>query len=183
MLSFLLTLIEEESDKELFTGIYKNYEKQMWYAANEILKDNQLAEDAVQNTFMSVIRNIETIRKLKNDGYLQAYLIRSAKNSALDIARKRKKEAAILNNREDGVQIEDIEFGKIDDNDHLMYLLNKLPSCYVDVLTYRYVFDLPEKMIAENLHLNLNTVRQRIFRGKKLFSEIYQKEMPRYEAK
>ena len=50
--------IEEENDRIKFEKIYSLYKNKMWYAANQILSDAYLSEDAVHNAFIGIAKNI-----------------------------------------------------------------------------------------------------------------------------
>lgn len=54
----------------------------------------------------------------------------------------------------------------------LKELLQKLPDAYREVLMLRVMEDLSYEEIAERLHLPLNTVSTKIFKGKKLLAGI-----------
>ena len=56
MLTFYLSLIETEEDKSKFENIYETYRKVMFYTANQILKDEYLAEDAVHSAFLRILK-------------------------------------------------------------------------------------------------------------------------------
>lgn len=58
MLSFYLTLIDEPSDKEKFTEIYEHYKGMMMQKAMSILHSSALAEEAVQESFVKIAKNI-----------------------------------------------------------------------------------------------------------------------------
>lgn len=46
----LLAMIDNEEDKSKFEQLYNQYKQLMFYIANGILHDENLAEDAVQHT-------------------------------------------------------------------------------------------------------------------------------------
>ena len=58
MLSFYLTLVDGEEDKNKLERLYELYRLKMWYTANRILSDGFLAEDAVHDAFIGVAKNI-----------------------------------------------------------------------------------------------------------------------------
>ena len=89
MLVFYTLLIEEESDKAKFEKIYTLYKKKMWYAANSVLNDSHLAEDAVHNAFIGIAKNMKRIDDADSHKTL-SYVITAAKNAAIDILRKNK---------------------------------------------------------------------------------------------
>ena len=45
-------MIDKPEDKNKFEQLYMKYRRQMFYIANQILKDEYLAEDAVHSTLL-----------------------------------------------------------------------------------------------------------------------------------
>ena len=67
MLAYFLAILESEADKKRFTEIYEQYHGLIEKTAMRILKNQQDAEDAVQNTFVQIIRHFEkTFEKILN---------------------------------------------------------------------------------------------------------------------
>ena len=66
MLQLFLTLIEEETEKERFERLYYRYQDLMYCFAVEILRDEHLAEDAVQEAFFCVARNFRKVGKVES---------------------------------------------------------------------------------------------------------------------
>jgi len=81
MLLFYLNLIDNEEDQSKFQMIYETYNKSMLFKATEILKDEYLAEDAVQEAFLQISRNIKTIRT-DYPGETKNYVITIVQNCA-----------------------------------------------------------------------------------------------------
>ncbi len=182
MLFFLLALIDEESDKVFFTGLYSKYQKQMWLKAYEVLKDNGYAEDAVQTAFCGIAKNIKTVRSL-NEPCIRHYLLISARNAAIDIVKKSSNEISIgtFCGRFDSSGLIDLE--QAEERDCIFHVLSQMPQIYRDVLYLLLVSNLSEKEISNVLNLKINTVRQQVSRGKKLFATLYEKEMAENETK
>ena len=53
MLLFL-SMLETPEEQSKFTKLYETYRYLLWYVAKDILKDKDLAEDAVQELFALV---------------------------------------------------------------------------------------------------------------------------------
>lgn len=71
-----LSLIETEEDKIKFEDIFNSYKKTMYYVANSILKDEHYSHDAVQNSFLKIIKNIDKIEDVKSNktkGFIVTY--------------------------------------------------------------------------------------------------------------
>lgn len=63
MLSFFFSVLESDADRQIFTVLYAQYHTKLESVAIRILKNQSDAEDAVQNTFMQVIRHFEKFIK------------------------------------------------------------------------------------------------------------------------
>lgn len=182
MLLLLLTLIEEESDRELFTRVYEEYQKQMYTFAYSMLKDIQLSEDATHDVFTRIAINVKVLKKVKSES-MRSYLLIATRNASLDILKKRNKVNTV--NIDDFYSLHDIKssnaFKNLEEEKFIVEVLSKLPTKYTDVMYLRYVAGLTDKDIAQQLNRQINTVRQQASRGKKLFVELYEKELNNIE--
>lgn len=61
MLQECLQIIEEEGEKKRFQALYDTYVYKLQYFVEYIIKDKQLAEDAVQESFMYLAINFHEI--------------------------------------------------------------------------------------------------------------------------
>lgn len=172
MLVFYTLLIEEESDKAKFEKIYTLYRKKMWYAANSILNDSHLAEDAVHNAFIGIAKNMKRIEDADSQKTL-SYVITAAKNAAIDILRKNK-----------GIQETDIDelydvsdkesgsfYKAFEAENFIEKTLAAMPAVYRDVLYLLVVEQMTEKEIAELLGRKPGTVHQQVRRGRMILKE------------
>ena len=64
MLSVFLMMLDSEDEKSRFIRLYEQYRKLMHYVAREILKDDHLAEDAVQEAFLRIAKNFHKIDEI-----------------------------------------------------------------------------------------------------------------------
>ncbi len=176
MLILFLALMDEESDKEKFTQIYNLHKQKMWYAARKILKDDQLAEDAVHDAFIGIAKHIGSIKEADSPA-AAAYVTTAAKNCALTMLRKSAPKGTV-----DISEIFDLSddsasdaFGKVETEEFVKAILLKMPETYRDVLYYFFVENMSEKEIAQLLSKNVNAVRQQVYRGRKFFKEQIKK--------
>ncbi len=181
MLLYLLAMIDDESDREFFEKLFTEYEKKMWFKANEILHDEALAEDAVQNTFLKIAKKIKYIREI-NEACIWTYLSIAAGNSAKDIIKKINKEIAATNEYLDTLAFED-ELSAKDERDFILYVLDQVPGLHVDVMRLYFLYGCSQKEIATLLDMNINTVRQHVSRGRRKFIELYNMETEELNAK
>lgn len=59
MLSFYLSMLEADEDKNKFEELYMKYRDDMYNIAFSILHNCEDAEDAVHDTFVSIANNFE----------------------------------------------------------------------------------------------------------------------------
>ena len=64
MLAILMTAAAESGEAEKFTAIYERYHRILLRLACSILKEQQAAEDAVQNASLNILRNLDKIDEI-----------------------------------------------------------------------------------------------------------------------
>ena len=90
MLSALLSMINDETDKELVRSLYEANEQLMYNVAYNILHNRTDAEDAVQDSFVSVINHLEKIREI-DCNETRFYLVIVVKNISLNMLKKKQR--------------------------------------------------------------------------------------------
>ncbi len=168
MLCYLL-LMEDEEEKRKFERIYLNYRQTMFFVANDILKDDYLAEDAVHLAFLRLVNHLDKVDE-ENHLRTKSFLTIIVEHIAIDIYRKRKKENNISYEEISGQILE--ETCDAENNNRAVEAILKLPIIYSSVLRLRYVQGYDNEEIAEMLHITGDNVRQRISRGKKLLADM-----------
>lgn len=171
MLMFLLSAIETDEGRALFIDLYEKYHDRMEQAALRIVKDSHDAEDAVQNAYLQIIRNLDKVLEIpcKNRGF---WCVSILKNEALTILRKKKKLVLIEELEETPIAVpeETLSYKEI------VQLFAKLPDTYRSVLEMRFILGYSGKEIANHLGLTENTVNVRINRGRAILRKIAEKE-------
>ena len=87
MLSMLLAMLETEEDRERFLKLHGAYEKKLYAVAVRVLGDRTAAEDAVQQTWLQIIRRWDRVSQLPWSE-TEGYLVTAVKNTAVDMLRK-----------------------------------------------------------------------------------------------
>ena len=170
MLAFLLSTLESNEDKEIFTKIYEQYRPLMERTATRILKEPSDIEDAVQNAFVQIISHFDKIYEIPREE-LPFWIISIVKNEALLIIRKSQKTVSIEN--WDGYVIES---ENVLDYTELVNLFTKLPLSYRAVLEMKILHGYSDKEIATHLGISETAVSTRASRGRTLLREIVRKE-------
>ena len=172
MLIYLL-MIETEEDKNKFVQLYEKYRKLMFYVANQILKDEYLAEDAVHHTFIKIIENLDNISEI-DCHKTKSYIVTMVRNCSINLYNQRKRHPLVSLDSEEKIGSD--ETFEIEEEDSLVKAVANLPEIYKAVLTLKYVQEFSNFEIAEMLDISEPTVRKRLERGKSKVQETLEKE-------
>ena len=180
---FMLSIPAEPEDHSLFEDIYKGYYKQMLYVANKILENPADAEDAVQDALLRIARNISSLR-CQETWAIRGYVLTVAKNSALNILRKRNKILSVNNEIAENYTLEDPVFQEVVnsmDYERLVHAIRHMDPLYRQVLTLVYIHKQTPKEVADLLDRKVDTIRKQLNRGKRLLLDYCKKEGFDYE--
>jgi len=146
----------------------------MFYIANQILKDEYLAEDATHQAFLKIIENIDKIEDV-HCHKTKSYIVIIVKNNAINLYNKRKRNTTIpLEQME--FCISDESFSRLEDLDYLTKTVKKLPVIYKEVLALKYVQECSNAEIAQTLGISEATVRKRLERARHKLEESLKQE-------
>lgn len=173
MMFIYLSMIETEEDKNKFVLLYEKYRKLMFYVANQILKDEYLAEDAVHHTFIKIIENLDKISEI-DCHKTKSYIVIMVRNCSINLYNQRKRHPWVSFDSE--IEIESDETFQIEEDDALVKAIANLPEIYNAVLTLKYVQEFSNSEIAETLDISEPTVRKRLERAKSKVQEALEKE-------
>lgn len=175
MLFLYLSAIDSPEDKRKFERIYLEYRQTMFYAANQILRDDHAAEDAVHQAFLRIINHLEKIDE--NDCHkTKAFLVVISEHIAIDIYRKRKRESTVSFDEVE-IYLPDNKSILDDCFNSVTLAISQLPINYSTVLRLKFTQGYSDSEIAELLHISEDNVRQRISRAKKKLSQNLNREV------
>ena len=171
-------------DREAERIIFEQYYKRVYYAAYYIIKDQDLAEDIVQETFMKAFKNLHTVLDVEKMG---AWLSIIATRTAIDHLRRLSKwndfttSDVYIDTESDTLQsdyVSTVETGleKAYVKELLLGEIDKLKPDHKEVLILFYHYDLSYEEIADQLDVKLSTVKTRMFRAKKKLKESIEQQ-------
>lgn len=152
---------------------YELYEQKMFRVALSVLHDEKLAEDAVQNAFLQLIRHKVYFRKADSDD-CKRYIITVIKNASINIYNKRCNENRIVSysdNLEEICGEQAIEDDKNEPAAECTPLLNSLPPKYYNVVNCLVIHDYSVAETAEMLGITEANVRKRYERARKMMRQ------------
>lgn len=178
----LLLSIENNADLLKAERLYEQYKYLMYSEANKILQDRQLAEDAVQQSFIKIIDNLHKIDEI-NCPRTRNFLVIICVNAAKSIYNK----SLNLNKRGDMIDVIDADIADtgtdpldiLADKDSVQQItraIEALNPIYRDVLLLKQAYGYGPKGIAELLEIPEETVKKRLARARKTLSRVLEKE-------
>ena len=159
-----------QGSNEAFDILLKRHQDRIFNYILRIIKNEDIANDIFQETFVKAILTIKQGRYTEN-GKFPAWISRIAHNLIIDYYRQEKSENLqssdledidILNRKELCEQtIEDIIISEQITSD-VKYLIEELPELQKEVLNMRYYQNLSFKEIAEITGVSINTALGRM---------------------
>lgn len=131
----------------------------LWHAPNR-----DLAEDAVQETFLKMIRYFDTYT---HSGKFRAFLYRIAANVCADMKKRKWMTEVPLEDNAQEVEYTEYGFAKADGDLQLLDMVRDLEEEMKEIVLLKFGQDLTLKEIAEVLHLPMRTVQSRLRRSLK----------------
>ncbi len=159
--------------------LYNKYKFFMYNQAYSILNDNYLAEDAVHQSFIKIIRNISKIEEI-DSVKTKNFLAVICRNVAIDLYNEKKKKFVSIENIE---ILEDrrLEFPNeiIISNENVRRIkkaINSLPIIYKDVLILERLYGYTEKEVAKLLDISVEAAYKRSIRARKILLKILERD-------
>lgn len=159
---------------EKLEKLYAKHRKRMYGIAMSVLHNSHDAEDALHSAFLSVAKNIEKLGDPDSDK-TAAYLLRAAKNTALNVCAKRNTLASrevSVGSHSDVCDIGDAlaDATEKPQSGSLLNCMESLPDKYSIALELHFIEKYSIAQTAEILGENVSTVKQRLVRGKKMLA-------------
>lgn len=175
MLFFYLSLLETQEEKTKFEQLYETYRKLMKYIAAGILHDEFLAEDAVHDAFLKLMRYLDDIDEIASPK-TKSFVIIITESISKDLYAKRKHNQVVY--------LEDNESLLVQEDTCLQHFnlamiaakIKSLPDIYRNILILRYIHGYNSKEIAEILSLNDAVVRKRLERARRELTVLLREE-------
>ncbi|MBD5386217.1 sigma-70 family RNA polymerase sigma factor [bacterium] len=159
-----------QGNNEAFDTLLKRHQERVFNYILRIIKNEDLANDIFQETFVKAILTIKQGRYTEN-GKFPAWISRIAHNLIIDYYRQEKSENVQSADVED-VNIlnrKDLCEATIEDDiisqqiiDDVRYLIQELPELQREVLVMRYYQNMSFKEIAEKTGVSINTALGRM---------------------
>ena len=159
----------KNGSEEAFAELVNRHKNKIYTTIYLIVKDQYLAEDLLQETYVKVVNKIKS-GSYHEEGKFLPWVTRIAHNLAIDHFRKAKRYPVIV--MEDGNNVfntlefseDSIESKKIQQDTHalLKKLIEQLPDSQREVLMMRNYMEMSFREIAEATGVSINTALGRM---------------------
>lgn len=188
MIQLYLQLLDTEKEKADFEFLYERYRRLMHWVAKDILHDDGLAEDAVHEAFLRVIKNFHKIHEVScpETKNFVVIIVRNVAISMRDKERKHAKELATTSAkvsenadlREDALHdmLENVSYGFDETADELLRkelitLILSLPHTEREILLMYGYLGYSTAEIAFFLDITGDAAYKRLQRARKLLAD------------
>ncbi len=188
MIQLYLQLIDTETDKEKFEALYDQYRRLMHKIADDLLHDKHLAEDAVHEAFLRIIKCFHKIGEI-DCPETKNFLVIIVRNVALNMIEKDKHRPQMqeIHNayaendaaEASGMPWENFSSGIDETADEvlrkeILATVSSLPDWAADVLALSAIYGCSSKEIAVIEGISNETARKRLQRARSLFKDMMQ---------
>ena len=169
-----LFLLAKKGDGKAFEQIVLLTERSVYNLALSILKNKENAEDVTQETYLRLWRTV-TVTDI---GSPRSYILRTARNLALDHLRKSSRSAEV--DAELEFEPEDTSAESRPDLSYLQMLeaeairesIAELPQSAREIIILRDVERLPYSEIAKMLEISEGTLKSKLYRARERLRQI-----------
>ena len=160
----------KQNDPKAQLQLYDNYCKAMFVTAYNFVKQEGVAEDIMQESFIKAFKKIDSFNGKVTFG---AWLKKIVINHCLDWLKKRKLRIVSINTDHINIPQEDNWEVEGDINvDHIYSAIEELPDKYKIVLKLFLLEGYDHQEIGEILQISEATSRSQVYRGKSKLKEL-----------
>lgn len=155
----------KNGNKDLYVKVVDSMRGQLYSKALSRLSDEELAKDAVQETFLKAYRKID---QLKEPKYFKTWITKILINECNDINSSRKLEKDTIDKLKDNLKGDAFNFDKADKIEfEKKAWLEDLNEKERDVVNLYYEYGYTTSEISKHLDMNENTVKSFLCRARK----------------
>jgi RNA polymerase sigma-70 factor (ECF subfamily) len=158
----ILVLRCQIGDKDALAELIGRYQAPLRYFINRLSVNSEMTEDIVQDTWLTVIRRIYS---LKNLDAFSTWLYRIARNKVYQQLRRKK----MLSRHDDNITVPNNTEDDVlspEDAAKIHRCLKQLQAEHKEVLMLRFLEQMSYKQISEVINCGLGTVKSRIHYAK-----------------
>ena len=167
-----LQMLNTPEEKSKFETLYYTHRRTMLHIAMQILKDHQLAEDAVQEAFIRLVKNFSKIGQV-DCPRTRLFVVIIVRNISLTMRTEQQKQI-VVEVPDATTQAEyDLEEDVLERiaYEEVLTAIQELPLIYRDILYLQCVEEYKLTEISNLIGIGIETVKKRAQRGRKILLE------------
>ena len=169
----------KDGDSDAFAELYAaTYQKQYRFAYS-YLKDEYLAQDAVQETYITVLKSLDKLKDprlfvswLNQISFRVCIMIQKQQNS---INNETDLYSATMEQQVDDTQDPERQTVRLDEKQYLLKQVMALPFSESQAITLKYLNNMTIDEIADMMDISRSSVKRYLASGKERLSKILQK--------
>lgn len=174
MLMFIMEATPVPDEQRFMISLFEEYQKLMFSTAKRYVSDNYAAEDIVQESLISFLKNLHTMMPLERCS-LAAYVVCTVRNTSINYLKKqRTTRKYIVPTPVEGSEAEVSQELPVEDLlllkeqlHTLSLVMQKLSEENRLLLESKYILGLPDEEIAEKLGCKPSSVRMKLTRARR----------------
>lgn len=163
----LLVLEAQDGDNRAFQQLYQRYQNALLRYGYKVSGDRQIAQDAAQEAWFRLARNI---RQLDDPKAFKSWMYQLVHWSCIDLLKKTR-------GSDQQLDVSDVEPEFSDDNseqqESLNAAINRLPSLEKQMIHLFYLEEMSVRQVAQVLRISEGTVKSRLNRARRLLKERF----------
>ncbi|MBQ7976872.1 MAG: RNA polymerase sigma factor [Clostridia bacterium] len=176
MLLILLEMLDGE-EENIFLEFYEENKKMLFSVAYKLVGNEHLAENALQEAFISIIKNKDKMLELKGER-LKKWSVIIVKNKCIDIMRKEgRMETLHLEDEKIATEaVTEDETLKKYEAETIKRYLGELDELSKQILYLKYLFGYSYKEISQTVNVSEKNAEMRVYRAKNKLREMIARE-------
>ncbi|MCL2373043.1 MAG: sigma-70 family RNA polymerase sigma factor [Defluviitaleaceae bacterium] len=179
LISVLITThgVNNKNDLAKIEKIYQEYSRLMLHIAKAQISDHALAEDAVSESFIKIIKHMEKFEDISSN-QTKGYIVKIVRTTSIDLLRKAQKYKGEAVPDEVIETLPDYKIGTLDNlvakegYDILKQAIKVLPDQSRDVVDLFIVNGHSHKEISQMLGITPSASKKRLFRARQLLRKL-----------
>lgn len=169
-------VIENADDQTFICRLYEEYEQLMFWTAVKYLNNIEDRKDAVQDAIIALIRNLETIKRLK-DSYLRTYIVYTVESRSINLVKRKNIELRLFDDLDSvpaGTSVDMIEDSllQMTMRHTISDIWTKLSTQDKILLESKYILGYNDNEIGEMLGCKASSVRMYLTRARRKAMEL-----------
>lgn len=185
MILLMISEMENDDDKAFMLYLYESYYPLVRKTIYGIIHDVKDIDDLTNDIFIKLIEKISLIRDFDCCKTV-SYVVFTSRSVAINFIKHRDVqnkhiyyggESDMAEEFADPDETLEIRIAHQDEIKYLSGLISKLPEQQKDLLYFKYILEIPDAEIAENLGISPESVRQYLTRARRAARKLAEKEM------